>query len=477
MATASGSSTDTVRRERPSTVAMLLLALILVVRLAAVLMYTPPVTDDQAGYEASAYRLATVGSFAYPTAWSEAWSASSNGLVVDYAGRQALAAEPRNAQYMPGYPAFRAAILKLVGDGEPWRIWTRIAQSILSVLGALLIYLLARRYSERAGVLTLVISLLYQPLITANSHLLTEVLFTYLLVACVYCIVLWSEHRVIGRAAAIGLFLGLAFWVRPTVLPWGAMVAIIALVHYRSERRHVALHVTIAGLVAIAVMCPWWIRNYDVYHRFVPLSTIGSTAAIVGIQIDATHQWPYPWQSSGPKPTSEQLAIQELTTRAMDLPQETKERGDLAVSDALGLQFKRLRSEMAHGYVVPALRLRLRSILVALAQPYAYVKWTLWYSAMTGILHYLLLGAYIPAVFVFRRRIDALMVASVPLYLIAIHAIVLPFNRYVFPAMPFVVILAAALIDHVARRRAASLDVAPTSKGDAASLATLDVQR
>lgn len=448
-------------RGRVSVVAAVLLVMILAVRLVAVLIYTPPVTDDQAGYEASAYRLATIGSFAYPTAWSEAWSSSPDGLVVDKAGRQALAGEPRNAQYMPGYPAFRAAILKLVGDGEQWRLWTRISQAVLSVLGALLIYLLARRYSERAGVLALLISLLYQPLITSNSLLLTEVLFTYLLVACVYCVVLWSEHRVIGRASAVGLFLGLAFWVRPTVLPWAALVAIIAVVYYRSERRGVVLQIAIAGLVAIAIMCPWWIRNYEVYRRFVPLSTIGTTAAIVGIQIDATHQWPFPWQSHGPQPTSEQFAIQELTARALETTKETKQRGDLAVSDAQSAQFKHLLSEILHEHLVPALRLRLRSILVAFAQPYAYVKWSLWYSALTGILHYLLLGAFIPAVFIFRRRLDALIVGSLPLYLIAIHAIILPFNRYVFPAMPFVVILAAALIDRLISRR---VDLAAISR-------------
>lgn len=443
-------------RWRVPVVAKVLLATILVSRIAVALIYAPPVTNDQAGYEAAAHRLATSGSFAYPTSWSEAWSPSNDGLLVDGAGRLALAAEPRNAFTMPGYPAFRAAIFKLVSDTEPWRIWTRVAQAILSVFGTVIVYLLARRYSERAGVLALLISLLYQPLMTANSHLLTDVLFTYLLVTCVYCVVLWSEHRVIWRASAVGLVLGLAVWVRPTVLPWAAVAAIIALVFYHSEIRRVAFQIAIAGSICIAIICPWWIRNYDVYRRFVPVSTSGNTAAIVAIQIDAAHQWPFPWQSHGPKTMPQQLAIEELANRALLTTEATTDRGDLAASDVLGNQYRRLRSEILHKYPITMLKLRLRSFLVALAQPYAYVKWSLPYSALTGLLHYLLLGACIPAAWVFRRRVDALMVASVPFYLIAVHAIIIPFNRYVFPAMPFAIVLAAALLDHLASRREAS---------------------
>jgi len=361
---------------------------------------------------------------------------------------------------MPGYPAFRAGVFLLVGDGEPWRVWTRISQAVLSTLGAFLIYLLARRYSPRAGVIALLISLVYQPMITANSHLLTDVLFTYLLVACVYFVVLWSEKRVVRRAVAAGVFFGVAFLVRPTVLPWALVAATLVLIHFASEWRRVAFQLGVAGLVALAIISPWWIRNYGVYDRFVPASTSGGSTAILALQIDAAHQWPFPWESQGPKPTREQLAIEALTTRAMETSDGITQQGDLAVSDELAVRGRRVRNEIVQEHLATALRLRLRSALVALAQPYAYVKWSLPYSLLTGVLHYFLLGATVVAVFVFRRRLDTRLVASVPFYLIAIHAIIIPFNRYVFPAMPFAIILAAAVLDHLAH-----------------SLATLNVQR
>ncbi len=38
------------------------------------------------------------------------------------------------------------------------------------------------------------------------------------------------------------------------------------------------------GTVGAAILMPWWIRNYLIFERFVPLSTAGGMTLWIGIQ-------------------------------------------------------------------------------------------------------------------------------------------------------------------------------------------------
>ncbi|MBN1193304.1 MAG: glycosyltransferase family 39 protein [Coriobacteriia bacterium] len=362
---------------------------------------------------------------------------------------------PDNAFTMPGYPAFRAAIYKLVGGADTWRAWTRILQAIISCVGALLMYLLARRFSERAGILALAIALVYLPFSTANSHLLTDVLFTYLLVTIVYAFVRWTERPSLALAAAVGLLLGLALWVRPTIALWLGVAGLLVIVFRHKLTRGTLGQLAVIGLIAVVAISPWWFRNYALYGRFVPLSTSGNATAMEAIRTDVSFLWPFPWQSIGPNQTPEQKTVEQLVAQRVRAATAVGGESDLAQSDAYGTQYRLLRNELLPRYSSTLLRSRGRTFLWSLAWPYALIGGLRYLNILTAALHLALLLCFAAAVFVFCRRLDAMLLASVPVYLLAVHTLIIPLNRYVFPAMPFVIVLGAALLDHLIQSRSA----------------------
>jgi len=192
-----------------------------------------------------------------------------DGLVVTEAGRVAHLSAPRNAYTLPGYPAFRALIIKLVGDTVESRMWTRVAQAVLSVLTAGLIYLIGRRFGARTGLLALLLAALYPPFALANSYLQTEVLFTFLLVASMYWFVRWSDSLSWLEALTAGAVFGLSLWIRPATVLWAPVAAGLVVVRSNQRRRAVAQALAI-GVTLTVVIMPWWIRNAELYDRFVP---------------------------------------------------------------------------------------------------------------------------------------------------------------------------------------------------------------
>jgi 4-amino-4-deoxy-L-arabinose transferase-like glycosyltransferase len=116
---------------------------------------------------------------------------------------------------------------------------------------------------------------LWPNLIFHTAVMLTETLFNFLVVAAVLLLVaLPASTRRIGwrRLAAFGIVLALSALVRPislTLLPVLFVVLVVARFGWQLALRYVA--VVAAAIVVVVV--PWTIRNLDVTHSLVPIST------------------------------------------------------------------------------------------------------------------------------------------------------------------------------------------------------------
>ena len=131
--------------------ALMLLGLILLVRLPLALLVAPPVVTDAQGYEAAAFRLAENGSFAFPLLTSGNWAVEDGGLVVTEAGRSGASLRSAQRLHASRIPRVSSLMVKAAGNTYDSRAWTRLAQAILSVLSAGLIYLIGRRFGARTG--------------------------------------------------------------------------------------------------------------------------------------------------------------------------------------------------------------------------------------------------------------------------------------------------------------------------------------
>ena len=166
-------------------------------------------------------------------------------------------------------------------------------------LGTLLvvaIYLLGRAwFGPRVGLLAGIVAA-FEPTLVAYSHYLWSETLCALLIACGILGVVVASRTDAARSgsrlavALGGVAFGLATLTREVALPVAAICAAWLAWRTRPGERRLGLANGAVLLAAtVAVVLPWTVRNYRLFHRFVPVSTIGWMAIAEGNTLDAEH--------------------------------------------------------------------------------------------------------------------------------------------------------------------------------------------
>ena len=219
---------------------------------------------------------------------------AGHGLVYDDDGRQHFGRAP-------GYPAFLAPVLSVWNDARS----IRVAQAILGALTVLVIAALAAQaWGRRAGALAAWLAALYPPLVWIPAYLLSETLYSFLILLA--ALVLWKALESKGAAGGVagvagaagaggvggaagvagaggvfggsrwpvgflvaGLITGVAALARPVALPFLGL----ALLFLLFRRRPMAA----AGLLlgAVIVIAPWTAFKSQEAGRFVLIASEG----------------------------------------------------------------------------------------------------------------------------------------------------------------------------------------------------------
>lgn len=174
----------------------------------------------------------------------------------------------------PLYTGFVAAVMKVFGSGVNA---VRLTQAILSAFTLWVGYLLAKELlGPKAGLVCLAVFAIHPVSIVGSWLILTEFLFTPLLLAAI-----WFTLRAIKdlgrtrRLLPVGILWGLTALTRGAAAGFFLLVLISLLL----KRGRVRLSLTaalVAGLSFLAVLSPWTVRNYTRYGGFM---LIDNTAA------------------------------------------------------------------------------------------------------------------------------------------------------------------------------------------------------
>ncbi len=228
-------------------------ALALVMRvLWAVSIQSEPVSDSQA-YHLLARQLASGGTYGFDGSSYVYWPV--------------------------GYPFYLSLQYRLFGESAAAVNSVSIG---LSLMATVLSMMLAKQWvgDDRVTVLTGLALAFYPAYIQFVTIRSSELLFTVLLLAGVVC---WGTGRplTIWRAAMTGLWMGLASYVRPLAL---GVVVLLALSHWtiRQGLSRTVIAATVAIAVMVIAVAPWTYRNYQVYGRFIPISTNGGMCLFFG---------------------------------------------------------------------------------------------------------------------------------------------------------------------------------------------------
>ncbi|GIM45621.1 membrane protein [Collibacillus ludicampi] len=194
----------------------------------------------------------------------------------------------------PGYPFF----LVLVYSLDPSILAAKIANVLLSLVWIVCAYLLVRRYfNERTGLWAALLTAVFPPAVSYTSLLSTEILAVTLILV----ILCFFAYRTGGRwnPLLLGTFMGMLSLVKPQYAVFPALYACMLWWERRGQRLQqkrsagaqgwterrkglwsrifsISVPVIYAGVFMALVISPWTLRNYLVFHRFVPISTNGN---------------------------------------------------------------------------------------------------------------------------------------------------------------------------------------------------------
>jgi 4-amino-4-deoxy-L-arabinose transferase-like glycosyltransferase len=235
----------------------------------------------------------------------------------------------------PGYPLFLAGVYA-GGGADPHAAY--LVQSVLGSVTILLLMLLGRLLlGSREALLSGLLAAVYPSFYWLPRALLSENLVLPLLIGALCTAAVLLRTLQPGWAVTLGIVLGLGVLVRGAIF----LVVIVLLAGLiggaardRSSRQALALASVALGTM-LAVLLPWELRNYGLFHRIVPLATQD------GITLYASY-WP---PQVGPKriwgnlPGEEDPAV-AAAERAGD---------EAAVSDDLrALTLRRLLNQPSH---------------------------------------------------------------------------------------------------------------------------------
>ena len=185
----------------------------------------------------------------------------------------------------PLYPLFLAGIYSLVGYSH---LAVKVVQSLIGSGTVVLIYCLARHLHSRAALWAGVAACVYGPLVASSNEVMSETVYTFLVVLAVYLLVDTSQRPgaswplPVDGVALAGVAIGLAALTRPVgLLLWPAALVVDAIRGPGrwgdgggARRRWMIRALWITGGLVLTVS-PWTIRNYTVHGAFVPISTQG----------------------------------------------------------------------------------------------------------------------------------------------------------------------------------------------------------
>lgn len=207
-------------------------------------------------------------------AWNVAQGRGYRGISPDVADADHL-----TAYRPPGTSLVWAGVYAAVGHRVAA---VRVLNCLLGAATVYLVYLLGRRtFGERTGLLAAAAYAVYPTALLYATDMLSEPLAAFLFLLYLLAMLRLAERPSWGVAAWAAFCLGYAMLTRPAFLFMLPLAAVWAAWQFR--RRPKALAVALAvPVLSVAVLVPWAVRNYLVFHAFIPFSTMGGSVLLQG---------------------------------------------------------------------------------------------------------------------------------------------------------------------------------------------------
>jgi len=405
----SESSNQPSRLSLPIMGGVLLLALVLRV-VWGVLVPVDPVSDSQA-YNVLATSIANGQGYAW-----------ANG--------------DKTAYWAPGAAMMHGGLWAIFGKHFALSVIANVVVGILTVwLVMLCTYRLAagklkHEFASRWAILAGLVLAVWPSQIQFTTVLNSELPFNAAVMGAVFGWLRWMDGKHWAWLLLVGVCLGVATYMRPIAL----LIPVGLALHAMFRQAGIGRSVLAAGIVAVvmmAVVLPWSLRNERVMGSFVLMSTNGAANLWMGNHPGSSGGYhPLPKDVDG---LSEIERSKVLKQRAMDHIRDEP----MTFAKRIVIRTIRTHDRESIGAVwnEPGLEGRFGSISVTLSKWGATFYW--W-----GVLVLAGVGCVISA-----KKVGLLWtLGSLPIlawfYFASVHAVIVYQDRYHFPSIPFIAMLA-----------------------------------
>lgn len=186
---------------------------------------------------------------------------------------------------MPGLPfslAFFVELFGKIGGVTAFRVF----QAILQALSLYLVFLIGRKlFNSKTALIACLINSLYIVEYYVSTIILTEVLFKFLLLLLIYISIYALEERKLFYYIVGGIIWGLCCLIRPTIAAFPAVILLMWIIKKYSFKEMVK-YALVTILMFTVVMSPWWLRNYIVFDKFIPLTVSSGNPFLQGTYIN-----------------------------------------------------------------------------------------------------------------------------------------------------------------------------------------------
>ena len=307
---------------------------------------------------------------------------SGRGLVID---------DPFNlpnmrATYPPLYP------LLLAGVGAIVPLSTLVVAALNTAFDFACAALMARLGRQLghgdAGKLAAALYVLWPTHIGLAPLARKEGLIALFVVALLCLLVALARRATWRLAASYGIVAGLLALTQPGLVLLPALFALALLPWFRDKRAWFKA-MLLAASCALLVLAPWWIRNWMLFHRFVPLTAAGGYSLWVGATPDGAGAWVQP-------------------------PLRFRHGDEFAMSAALGAEARAIIAADPLGYAVHCLA-KFQRTMVSDVQGAAVLRWakprmyetlTWWWAVIATLAQ--LAALLLATLFASTRRLDPL---------------------------------------------------------------------
>ncbi|HEY4389897.1 MAG TPA: glycosyltransferase family 39 protein [Paenibacillus sp.] len=333
---------------------------------------------------------------------------------------------------MPGFPLILAGFLAIFGQDGGGVVAFRLFQCLLQAGSLYLIFIIARYvFNSRIAFIACILSALYPPDYFSSCVILSESIFRIIVLLLVCVLISAVQSKRWEWYALIGVLTAVAAYFKPQA----SLFPVVLLILWWREKytwKEMLRFTCLIGIVYIALLSPWWIRNMITFGHFILFTESGGSPFLLGTQI--FHLMP---------PDGFFEAYPQYTP-------ETLFQGHDAAAAAKGIDI--LKYGFTHNPLLYLLWYTLGKFIGLYFEAYYWLPIFGLDLVTAHVIQALLIGLSI-AGWVLSRKIDGrqrrLPVLLTIIYFTVIYVPFIAFSRYGYPTVVLLIIYSALAVDRI----------------------------